>query len=199
MRNRFRAVQAWYAEGMPNYFSITDAARKLRSAGRILVIGCSGGGKTTLALRIAKHCDLEYQSIDRDVRWLPGWQERDRAEQRAILARLVARDRWVMDGSGASTFDIRVPRADLIVWVRVPRFVALFGLARRVARNYGRVRVAMAEGCPEPIPDRKFLSYIWNFEAKSAPRFESEIDAHGPHVPVVVLRSRRSADRLFQD
>lgn len=182
---------------MPNYVSLAKADDVLRDAERILVIGCSGGGKTTLSLSIAEVFDLEYQSIDRDVRWLPEWQIRNRDEQRSILSGLVSQDRWVMDGSGASTFDIRVPRADLIIWVRVPRMVALLGVLRRVLRNYGKVRVAMAEGCPEPFPDREFLSYIWNFERKSAPQFVKQIDRFGSSVPVVTLRSRGDFSRLL--
>lgn len=133
---------------MPNYLSLAEAAARLARAERVMVVGCSGGGKTTLALAIADAFDLECQSLDRDVRWLPGWRERDRREQRAIMARLAARRRWVMDGSSPSSFGIRVPRTDLIVWLRVPRTMALRGLARRVMHNYGRVRVAMADGCP---------------------------------------------------
>lgn len=149
---------------MPQYVSLVEAANLLAKVERVLVIGCSGGGKTTLSAKIAAFRNLEFQSLDRDVRWLPGWIERDRAEQRDIVARLVQRQRWVMDGSGASSFDIRLPRTELFLWVRVPRRTALLGLLQRVSRYYGSVRPAMADGCPEPWPDREFLSYIWNFE-----------------------------------
>ena len=151
---------------MPRYVPLEEAVVRLANANRVLVIGCSGGGKSTLSRKIATAFDLELQSLDRDVRWLPGWKEREKQEQRAIVGRLVLRDRWVMDGSGASTFDLRLPRTDLVLWVRVPRRVALIGLAKRVIRYYGSVRPEMAEGCPEPLPDRAFLSYIWNFEKK---------------------------------
>lgn len=99
-------------------------------------------------------------------------------------------NRWVMDGNNLSTFDLRVPRADLIIWIRVPRVVALMGLARRVFGNFGRVRPAMAEGCPEPIPDRVFLSYIRNFERNTAPQFVKKIDEFGPEIPTLVIKSR---------
>lgn len=186
------------ADKMPNYISLSEAVNRITIADRILVVGCSGGGKTTLALDIADRFNLEYQSIDRDVRWLPSWKVRDPVEQRALIADLISRNRWVMDGSSPSTFDLRLPRADLVVWVRVPRRTALLGLAGRVMRNYRRVRVAMAEGCPEPIPDRAFLSYIWNFENKSAPRFVEQIDRIGPEIPVVILNDRKDGRLLLQ-
>lgn len=183
---------------MPRYVSLTEAASLLVTVERVLVIGCSGGGKTTFSAKIAELFDLEYQSLDRDVRWLSGWVERDRAEQREIVADMAERSRWVMDGSGASSFDLRLPRTGLVLWVRVPRWVALLGLLRRVSRFYGSVRPAMAEGCPEPLPDREFLSYIWNFEKKYAPVFIAQIDRYGPNVPVAVLHSHREMDRLLR-
>jgi len=183
---------------MPRYVSLPEAANLLSMSARVLVIGCSGGGKTTFSAKVAQLRHLEFQSLDRDVRWLPGWIERDRAEHRDIITHLVRRERWVMDGSGASSFDIRLPRADLVLWVRVPRRTALIGLLRRVSRYYGSVRPAMADGCPEPLPDRKFLSYIWNFEKRYAPLFIKQIDQHGPDVPVAVLHSHREMDALLR-
>ena len=182
---------------MPNHITVAVAADILPVAQRIVVIGCSGGGKTTLSMKIADLFDLPYQSLDRDVGWLPGWVARDRAEQRVLLKTFAARDRWVMDGSGSSSFDVRLPRTDLVIWVRVPRRVALWGLARRVCANYGKVRVGMAKGCPEPLPDWEFLSYIWNFERLHVPQFTQAIDTHGPDVPVVTLRSHREMEALF--
>lgn len=183
---------------MPRYVSLSEAAAKLATADRLLVIGCSGGGKTTFSQRIADRFGLEFQSLDRDVRWLPGWKERDRERQRALIAEMAQRSRWVMDGSGASSFDLRLPHTDLVLWVRVPRSVALVGLAKRVARFYGSVRPAMAAGCPERLPDLEFLSYIWNFEKKYAPLFIQSIDRHRPNVPVAVLRSHPEMARLLQ-
>lgn len=179
--------------------SIPSAAEHLANANRVLVIGCSGGGKSTLSLKIAERFGLEYQSYDRDVRWLPGWRVRDRAEQRARVSDLVSRERWVMDGNSPSTFDIRLPRADLVIWLRIPRRVALMGIARRVLSNYGSVRIDMAEGCPEQLPDREFLSYIWTFEKKVSPRIIAGLDRHGPKVPVVIMPSRKSFHALMTD
>jgi adenylate kinase family enzyme len=151
--------------------TIDEAAERLETANRVLVIGCSGGGKSTLSKALAARFD--------------------------ILKMLVARERWIMDGSNPSTFDLRVPRSDLVIWVRMPRLTCLLGVARRVWRYHGTVRPEMAAGCPEPLPDRTFLDYIWNFERKSAPVFIRKLEQHGEGVPLVTLSSRREARRLL--
>lgn len=180
-----------------NVNSIEDAAMLLNRAKRICVIGSSGGGKSTLSQSLANALHLTYVSLDRDVRWLPGWQERARDEQRELLRHFVDGEAWVIDGSGSSSFDVRLPRTDLIIWLRLPRWKCILGVAKRVARYKGTVRPDMAEGCPEPLPDREFLSYIWNFEDRFAPRIVQEIDRHGPTVPVVTLKSHGEMAHLL--
>ncbi len=177
--------------------SFEDAAELLNRAKRVCVIGSSGGGKSTLSQKLAAALGLAYISLDRDVRWLPGWQERSRDEQRVRLSALVAGEAWIIDGSGSSSFDLRLPRTNLIIWLRLPRWKCLLGVAKRVARYKGTVRPDMAEGCPEPLPDREFLSYIWHFERRFAPRIIQEIEKHGANVPVVTLKSHREMARLL--
>lgn len=175
-----------------------EAAAKIISASRIMVVGSSGAGKSTLSRKLATRLGLEYQSIDRDVRWIEGWATRDVSEQLAILRNLVKRERWIMDGSNPSTFDIRLPRTDIVIWVRMPRWMCLLGVVRRVARYHGTVRPEMAPGCPEPLPDWDFLTYIWTFEKRHSPIFIRNFGLHGPDVPVIQLKSRSDV-RLLLD
>jgi adenylate kinase family enzyme len=126
-----------------------------------------------------------------------GWRERSRQEQRERLRDLAAGEAWVIDGSGSSSFDIRLPRTDLIIWLRLSRWKCLLGVGKRVARYKGTVRPDMAEGCPEPLPDREFLSYIWNFERRYVPRIIQEIDRHGATIPVITLKSHGEMAHLL--
>lgn len=184
---------------MPSYLpEIEDALPILRQARRILVIGCSGGGKSTLSRKLSEILDLPYVSMDRDFYWLPGWVKRSKAEERALISASVAQDRWIMDGSGASSFDLRLPRTDMVIWVRVPRRACLWGLVCRVVSSFGRVRPDMAPGCPEQLPDREFLSYIWNFERRVSPVIIQMLDRHAPDMPVLTLWSRRHINALIE-
>ena len=183
---------------MPNYIALEQAAKQISKTHRVLVIGCSGGGKSTLSLKLSQILSLEYISIDRDIRWLPGWVVRDEQEQRQLWQALVQDQRWIMDGTSPGSFDIRLPRTQLVLWVRVPRYLAFIGLFRRVLRYYGTTRPEMAEGCNEPLPDLEFLSYIWNFEKHSSPRVIKNLDLYGPTVPVLILNSRREMAQLIK-
>lgn len=177
--------------------TIEEAASLVSKASRIMVVGSSGGGKTTLSQALASHRNLEYFSIDRDVRWISGWTQREVGEQRRILEDIVCRERWLLDGSGPSTFELRLPRTDIVIWMRLPRVTCLIGVAKRVARNYGTVRPAMAAGCPEPLPNWDFLSYIWNFEKRHAPVFLRNFEFYGPQVPIFQVKSRAQARELL--
>jgi adenylate kinase family enzyme len=185
------------ASSSPNDINdIGGASAIIGDARRIMVIGCSGGGKSTLSQILAARFNLTYISIDRDILWLPGWVERGKAEQRAQIAAKIAGERWVLDGTNPSTFDIRLPRTDVVIWVRMPRLVCLWGVTTRWLRWIGRTRPEMASGCPEKL-DWQFLRYIWTFEQQFSPRVVAALAQHGPAIPVFQLKSRRQMRALL--
>ncbi|KIP99331.1 ATPase AAA [Agrobacterium tumefaciens] len=176
---------------------IEQAARLVSNASRVMVLGNSGAGKTTLSKTLSARLNCEYVSIDRDVRWQNNWTQRDSAEQRRILEEIVRHERWVLDGGNPSTLDIRLPRTDVVIWMRLPRMTCLMGVVRRVVKYYGTVRPDMAEGCPEPLPNREFLTYIWNFEKHHAPKFIRNFELYGPETPIFQVKSRAQASKLL--
>lgn len=176
--------------------SLQAAAQMLKSAERVMVIGCSGGGKTTLSMRLSDLLALPYISMDREFFWLPGWQKRDKAEELSLIAHAVSRERWLMDGNGPSSFHLRLPRADLVIWVRMPRMVCVKGALVRAITHLGRTRQEMALGCKERI-DFEFLRFIWNFERKSAPVVEQKLAQFGGDVPVFQVKSRDEMKQLL--
>ena len=156
---------------------------------RISIIGCSGGGKSTLARKLGDKLGLPVVHIDQ-LFWLPGWVERDRDSVRALVTEAVAQDAWVFEGNNTRSFDIRLPRTDTLIWIDQPRWLCLWRAIRRAAVGFGRSRPDMAPGCPERF-DLDFWKFIWNFNRLSVPRMEAAIAAFGPHLSIVRLRSDR--------
>lgn len=181
---------------MTTPITLLDAPARLAESSRILVIGCSGSGKSTLAAALSKRYSLRHISLDRDVFWMPGWTERPKDEAYARIAALVQEDRWVMDGTSPGSMYLRLPRTDLVVWLRPPRLTSLRGALGRWLRYAGRTRPEMAPGCPEKI-DFEFLHYIWTFERLSSPRVEENLARHGAGVPLLTLKSRDEMNRLL--
>jgi adenylate kinase family enzyme len=159
---------------------------------RVVVIGCSGAGKSTFARQLGKRTGLPVTHIDQ-LYWQPGWVPTPTPLYLERLATIVRQDRWIIEGVNASTLDLRLPRSDLLIWLERGRLQCLWRVARRVASSYGRVRSDMAPGCPEQLPDREFLTYIWTFQTRIAPRIEAAIDRHHMRSRTVRLSSDRAA------
>ena len=176
--------------------TIDEAAGHLKTAERVLVIGCAGSGKSTLARELAGRFSLPHVSMDREIFWLPGWQLRPRLDAMAKLQDIVARERWILDGTSPGTLPVRLPRTHLVLWLRPPRWMALYGVVSRWLKFRGRSRPDMADGCPERL-GRDFVAYIWNFEKTESPEIEQNLAAFGQNVPVCVLKSRAETTRLL--
>lgn len=176
--------------------AVPDSDEVLRHANCILAIGCPGGGKSTLARTLSASLDLPYLSMDRDFYWLPGWRKRDRCDIDRPISEVVAQERWILDGTGLGSFHLRLPRADLVIWLRLPRMVCLWRAISRVIRYRGRNRPEMPEGCRERLT-LDMIGNIWNFERHAAPKIEAALHQLGPNVPVLQLKSRRQARELL--
>lgn len=154
---------------------------------RILVIGCSGGGKSTLARKLGEKLALPVVHLD-VLFWKPGWVESSYDEFRPKVAAAVAEDRWIIDGNFSRTFDLRLPRADTVVWVDQPRRVCLWRAFRRTLTLFGETRADLAPGCPEKI-DPAFYRFIWNFKRTHDAMMEEALARDAAHARVFRLRS----------
>jgi adenylate kinase family enzyme len=154
---------------------------------RIVILGCSGTGKSTLAQELGTRLDLPVIHLD-SLFWKPGWVESERPAFRDRVALVAEQERWVMDGNYGVTFPARLPRADLIVLMQRSRLTCLSRAIGRSVRLWGRSRPDLAEGCPERF-DIVLWRYIWNYPRDSAPKTEAAIARLAPQTPIVRLTS----------
>jgi adenylate kinase family enzyme len=111
---------------------------------RIVVIGNSGGGKSTLARPLASRRGVPYVEIDRFL-WRPGWQAAPAAEYEAEHARQIAREDWLLDGIGGfDSLPARLDRATEIVLIDLPLWMHFWLAAER--------QIAYATGAVEHPP-----------------------------------------------
>ncbi|MFE9205910.1 AAA family ATPase [Micromonospora sp. NPDC007230] len=160
---------------------------------RILIVGSSGAGKSTLARAVARRLGLPLIHLDRHY-WRPGWVATTDADFRAEVAALAARPAWVMDGNYRSTFDLRLPHADLLVLCDPPWLLCLVRVLRRRWAYRAKPRPDLPDGCPEQV-DLQFLRYVWQYPRRSRPLVYAAVAAHAPEVPVIRLRTRADTRR----
>jgi adenylate kinase family enzyme len=157
---------------------------------RILVIGSSGSGKSTLARVMGAKLGLPVIHLDREY-WSPGWIEPKPEAWTARVEALAARDAWVMDGNYSGTFSIRMPRAQAVVWLDLPRRVYFPRALLRTVKNYGRVRPDLGPGCPEKFDWSFYADWVWTYPTRSRPRTLALLKELPKDKVIVVLRRPR--------
>ena len=134
---------------------------------RILIIGCCGAGKTTLANALSQRLNLPVVHLDR-LWWNPGWIESAPEEFDARLAAELDRECWIIDGNYKRTLAERLKRADTVLFLAYSRARCLWQIFRRLREFRGRTRPDLAYGCPERI-DWEFLRFVWSFNRRILP------------------------------
>ncbi len=100
---------------------------------RIVVVGTTGAGKTTVARQLAAIHGVTYVELDA-LNWEADWvglNEHDPEEFRRRIEDAVRGDAWVVDGNYGIARDLVWPRATALVWLDYPLRVALWRMAKR--------------------------------------------------------------------
>lgn len=165
---------------------------------RIVILGNAGSGKSTLARALGKRLNLPAVHLD-TLFWEPGWVEPDAEQFRARVRKALTPEAWICEGNYARrTFDLRLPRTDLIIWLDTSRLTCFTRVIRRSVMN--RPRADLATGCTEKL-DRAFLTFlnfVWHFDRGYRPGIEAVRLTIGPQIPVMHLRGSRQI-RAFLD
>lgn len=93
---------------------------------RIMVIGCSGSGKSTFALELGRITGIEVTHLDR-LNWRAGWKEVSRNEFDRQLDEVLKKDSWIIDGNYSRTMEKRLEKAQVVFRFRLSTAACLYG------------------------------------------------------------------------
>ena len=86
---------------------------------RVIVTGLARSGKSTLSLALAAKTGLPVIHLDLHF-WKPGWVAPSETEWREKQRGVLAGNAWIADGNYHETLDLRLERADTVVFLDLP-------------------------------------------------------------------------------
>lgn len=107
-----------------------------KSPKRIVIVGSTGSGKTTLGQNLGQRLGLVHIELD-SIFWGPNWTPIEETDFIAQTKSQLSADGWVVDGNYRAVRDMVWEQADTVVWLNYPLptiFKQLF------KRTYKRVR-----------------------------------------------------------
>ena len=161
---------------------------------RVLVTGMAGSGKSTFSRALSAKTGLPVIHLDFHY-WKPGWVKPSDDEWREKQRTLLAGDAWIADGNYHQTLDLRLERAETVVFLDTPWWICA---GRAFMRGLRKPVGEMPEGCDDSVRRRlrdewRLVGVIWRNRRAEPERERAIISQHGPHAALHVLDSRRAA------
>jgi adenylate kinase family enzyme len=102
---------------------------------RVVVIGVTSSGKSTLAETLARRFDMEFVELDA-LHWEPNWQEAPLEVFRARVEKATEAKKWSVAGNYHVVRDIIWPKAETIIWLDYPFRIVFWQLSRRTFKRW---------------------------------------------------------------
>lgn len=134
-----------------------DPSDSLSGCQRILILGRTGSGKTTLARDLAAAIGVPHVELDA-LYFGPNFSTAPLAVLRDRTIAAVAGDRWVTDGNKSAVRDLVWPRADTVIWLDYPLVVCLWRLGKRARWRTSVLKAQAAEEDGKAELPGQFLS-----------------------------------------
>ena len=158
---------------------------------KIIIVGCSGSGKTTFGLRLHELCGIPLFHLDAI------WHRADRThisrdEFDARLGEILALDTWIIDGNYSRTLERRLAACDTVM---------LFDLATEVCLEGAIARLGVKR-CDMPWADTELDPWlrgeIESFREKRLPEIYELLEKYKDGKTIYTFNKREDADELLR-
>lgn len=159
---------------------------------KVIVIGCSGSGKTTFAEKLRDKTGLPL--IYLDAIWHKADKThitRDEFDER--LTKIFCLDEWIIDGHYSRTLERRMSECDTVIFFDLPISVCLDGVRDRV----GKQRNDMPWIDYEIDPNLK--NEIEKFADENLPTVYALLDKYKDGKEIIIFKSRAQADEFLKN
>ena len=162
---------------------------------RILILGSPGSGKTTLAITLSKILNYPIIHLDYYFR-VASRKNMDVNYVREKMLELVKPETWIIEGNYLKSLDIRLKRADYIIFLDLPTKKCLKQAYQRFIQTKGKQRFDAPKGMIDYRFDNAFKKYILDFKRIYQPRlfFEAILKSQKPYT---IIKNRQDIKKLL--
>jgi len=179
----------------------TEHSDGSRPGRRVIVVGASCSGKSTLGHRLAALLDVPFVELDA-LYWQPGWVGSNEDEFREKIREATAGDGWVVAGGyHRHTEPLLWPRVETIVWLDLPLRTSTWRILKRSWRRSREKELLWGTNQEKFWPQLKFwdadslVTFTWKNHRSRRRRYEAAMaDPRWPHIKWVRLRRQRELD-----
>lgn len=168
---------------------------------RVVVIGTTGSGKSTMAERLAEQTGLRVVELDA-LYWGRDWQGAPVDLFRHRVERETRDGGWIVVGNYGQVRDLVWPSADTLVWLDLPLPLVMWRLVRRTLRRAATKEELWGTGNRESFANAFFsrqsiLLWALRTHRRNREAFGKECAALAETMQVVRLSSPREVERFL--
>ena len=169
---------------------------------RIVIIGTSCSGKTTLAKTISSRLNIKHIELD-ELYWKANWVEREAEEFKELVAEEIKAENWVVDGNYSTIREVLWPRSTAIIWLKYSFVTVVY---RAISRSFRRsvTKKVIFAGNTESFK-RSFFSkesiilWVINTHRKNREKYSRVLyDGSLLHQRVIELNSQSETDEYIR-
>lgn len=169
---------------------------------KILILGCSGSGKSTLTNALGKNFKLPVLHLDR-VWHTTAYDEEGRQRLKQTQIDFINENKsFIIDGNYASTLDLRIPYANLIIWFQIPRRIRVYRVLKRTIK--GKLGLENRSDIADEFKERfnreylEFLKFVWNCKKTQFPKMEAAFAKRSADCKLVIIKNKKDKEQLLK-
>jgi len=159
---------------------------------RVVIIGSSGAGKSTVARAVSLATDIPVVHLDR-LFWRSGWKPAPPDETHTRFSQMLDGERWIIEGDflhgQRGREAARLERADTVVFLDASRLLCLWRVLVRMVNDRKQMRPDLPDGCQEGF-DWSLIRWIWSYPSSERPHILRLLDDHAVGTQTHRLRTR---------
>lgn len=162
---------------------------------RILIVGCAGSGKSTLGKKLAQKLHLPLVHLDH-FHWLPGRNRRTDDAFAQLQEKACEQETWIMDGTYLRHLSTRLPYADTVIFLDLPRWLCLWHIIKRWIRCLFTGET-FAPGCSQRTLSLDFWLWAWHWHKRYYWLLQAMLK-NAPHAKIITLHSTQEISNFLE-